>query len=171
VRLTDGHDAAGLQDRERSRAWILQAVSRHIPHARGWIIPGSQVGIDHGTTSQDTARPRPRRHPTQALVPASGARAGHLEHTVAVLPRHTPSPGDGKRRHRGLAEPSHGPAQGRRLHPTPSPQCLTVPLPRCVQTTARPAHRCHSGPQAQTPADGADHRRNPAGDGVCVRAP
>ena len=91
VRLTDGHDAAGLQDRERSRACILQAVSRHTPHARVWIIPGSQVGIDHGTTSQEMARPRTRGPPPHALGAASGARVGHLDHTVDVLSRHTPS--------------------------------------------------------------------------------
>ena len=39
VSLPDGHGAAGLQDRERSRECILQAVSRPTPHARVFIIP------------------------------------------------------------------------------------------------------------------------------------
>jgi hypothetical protein len=171
VRLTDGHDAAGLQDRERSRACILQAVSRHTPHARVWIIPGSQVGIDHGTTSQDTARPRTRCPPPHARFAASGARVGHLDHTVDVLPRHTPSQGDGKRRHRGVADASRGPAQGHRLPPQPRPQCLTVPRPRGAQTPARPAHRGHPCETTHTRADSADHSGSPAADGVCVRDP
>jgi hypothetical protein len=125
--------------------------------------------MDHGTTSQDTARPRTRRHPTQALVAAYGARVCHLDQTVYSLPRHTPSQGDGKRRHRGLSDASRGPAEGRRLHPQPGPQCLTIPLPRRAQTSAPRAHRRNPCAKAQTPADGADHGGSPEGDGIPPR--
>jgi hypothetical protein len=171
VRLTPGDGAAGPQGRDRPWACVLTAISRPSRHASVCITQGCQIGRDDGTTSQETARPRARRHPPQALFAAYGGRLGHLDHTGHVLPRHAPSQGPGSRRNRGVVDPPRGAAEGRGLHPTPSPQRLAVPLPRRAQTPAQPASRRHPGPPAHTPADGADHSRSPAGHRAWVRYP
>jgi hypothetical protein len=86
ARPTDGYGAGGLQDLEILCEFVFTAISKQTGQTTVTIIQCYQVGMDHGKTSQKTARPPTRCSPTQALFVSYGAIIGHLDQTVYLLP-------------------------------------------------------------------------------------